>query len=381
MPNMPNTTKIRLAYLDNLKALMIIFVVMMHTAVTYSMNGIWFYEEKDPLNSFSFYTFLFYQTFTQAYFMSLLFIISGYFVPHALEKKGTKQFIKDRFIRLGIPLLIFIFIIYPICMKMIYPQFTFSKTFLDGIISFKFLSWTGPLWFVESLLIFAIFYIAIKKWIDKLCRYSFAITSTNILGLIALLTLATFVIRLFFPIGSSDMNLQLGDFTTYILLFLLGIIAYSKGIFEKIDYKTAKKWFYLSFGVGIPIWLILINYGVTRNANMIGMTFSGTGGFNFLSFLEAFWESFFCVAIIVGFIGIFKEKFNKQNKLQKFLSSNCFAVYVFHSPILIGTALLLKNVSINPLGKCLLVISIVLPLSFITASLIRSIPLLRKIFS
>jgi hypothetical protein len=36
----------RMAYIDNLRALMIIFVVMVHTGVTYSGLGSWYYIRK-----------------------------------------------------------------------------------------------------------------------------------------------------------------------------------------------------------------------------------------------------------------------------------------------------------------------------------------------
>ena len=38
-----------------------------------------------------------------AFFMGLFFLISAYFVPSSFERKGTWTFLKDRFLRLGIP--------------------------------------------------------------------------------------------------------------------------------------------------------------------------------------------------------------------------------------------------------------------------------------
>jgi len=40
-----------------------------------------------------------------AFFMDLLFLISGYFVPGAFDRKRVGIFLKDRLLRLGIPLL------------------------------------------------------------------------------------------------------------------------------------------------------------------------------------------------------------------------------------------------------------------------------------
>ena len=50
----------------------------------------------------------------QAYFMSLFLLISAYFVPGSYDRKGAGHFVKDRLIRLGIPLIIYSWIISPL---------------------------------------------------------------------------------------------------------------------------------------------------------------------------------------------------------------------------------------------------------------------------
>jgi glucans biosynthesis protein C len=371
--------KKRIAYLDNLKALMIIFVVIMHTAVTYSGVGSWYYVEKTNLPTLTLYSFIFFQSFLQAFFMSLLFLISGYFLPASLEKKGVKKFIKDRLIRLGIPCLFYIFLIHLICIKMIKPEINLITYYLHGLYTLKFLSWTGPLWFVLALLIFNLLYLLIKNFIDRLSRLSFEITTKNILFLVLLITIFTFILRLFFYIDTSILNFQLANFSAYVILFFLGVIAYQKNLFDKIDFSLAKKWLYLAFAIGVPLWIFVVYTAVEKIEHHF--VFLGKGGFNIHTFLYALWESFFCVSIIIALIGIFKTKYDSQNKLQKFLSDNCFGVYVFHSPILIITAILLKNVTIEPILKCLIVASIVIPVTYLLVSVIRLVPIFRKIFS
>lgn len=134
----------RLAYIDNLKALIIILVVIVHVAVTYSGIGSWFYIENKPLSNISFYSFLFFETFNQAFFMSMFFFIAAYFIPPSLDKKGAKKFIKDRLFRLGVPTIIFIFIIFPVVLKIARPNINLFDFYQNGLISFSFISWTGP---------------------------------------------------------------------------------------------------------------------------------------------------------------------------------------------------------------------------------------------
>lgn len=103
----------RYVYIDNLRLLMIVFVVMLHFAVTYSGFGSWYYKEGVGLDIFSIIVFGYLQSYTQAYFMGFLFLISVFFTPGAFDKKGFKKFLKGRFVRLGIPTLVFMLIIHP----------------------------------------------------------------------------------------------------------------------------------------------------------------------------------------------------------------------------------------------------------------------------
>lgn len=371
----------RIAYLDNLKSLMIIFVVMIHAAVTYSGMGFWYYNEKTILSNLSMATFSFFQWFSQAYFMSFLFMIAAYFIPSSLERKGTKKFVIDRIIRLGIPTFFYIFLIHPICVKMSHPNINLIDFYLNGLKDLNFLGWTGPMWFVVALLFFSLFYVLIKKQFSLIFRGDFDFNIKKIISLMLMITFGAFVLRLFFPLGSSIYNFQLGYFSAYIFMFFLGIIAKRKDIFDKITVKQAICWLFISFIVVVPLWFIMLHFGVERSLDMKNIVFSGNGGMNLMSFLNVFSESFFCVAISIAYIGIFKKFFNIQNALQKFMSENSFGVYVFHAPILISISILFKNITLSPILKWLVISAIVIPLTFIFVRLIRFIPFFRKFFS
>ena len=50
----------------------------------------------------------------QSFFMGLLFFLAGYFTPGAYDRKGPAGFLRDRLLRLGIPLLAFDFLLEPL---------------------------------------------------------------------------------------------------------------------------------------------------------------------------------------------------------------------------------------------------------------------------
>src|SRR5210317_482696 len=218
----------RQAWIDNLRVTVIVLVVILHTAVTYSGLGGWYYKENDQVEIFSTIFFAFYLTFTQAYFMSLLFMVSGFFTQMSLLRKGMPKFIRGRLFRLGVPLLIFIFLIHPVAVILANPDMNFWEWYLWGLRTFNFVEWTGPLWFVEALLIFTFIYLLIfKLFIRREFKINLKVAPLNVILLIAAITVVAFSLRLAYPIGSDFYNLQFSFFSAYMFMFAMGILAYA----------------------------------------------------------------------------------------------------------------------------------------------------------
>src|SRR5580704_18968324 len=78
----------RLAYIDNIRWTMIILVLSMHASDTYSPFGNWYFTDRGQAAMGTILTFGIYQSFLQAFFMALLFFISGYFATSSLDRKG-----------------------------------------------------------------------------------------------------------------------------------------------------------------------------------------------------------------------------------------------------------------------------------------------------
>src|SRR5680860_416327 len=105
--------KSRLVYIDNLRIFLISLVVLHHLSITYGAPGGWYYNESQAGLPEAVPMAMFVAT-NQAFFMGMFFFISAFFVVPSLQRKGTGEFLKDRLIRLGIPLLVFFFLLNPL---------------------------------------------------------------------------------------------------------------------------------------------------------------------------------------------------------------------------------------------------------------------------
>jgi glucans biosynthesis protein C len=151
-------SKSRLFYIDNLRIFLIGLVVLHHLIITYGAPGGWFYNESHADFPLIFPMALFVAT-NQAFFMGMFFFVSAYFILPSLNKKGTGIFLKERLIRLGIPLIVFYFLLHPLTI-FIRDKYIFeSENTLIDLVKNPHVWGFGPMWFVEALLIFtAVFF-------------------------------------------------------------------------------------------------------------------------------------------------------------------------------------------------------------------------------
>ncbi|MHA2213483.1 MAG: acyltransferase family protein, partial [Candidatus Thorarchaeota archaeon] len=113
--------QIRLIFLDNLKTFFVVLVIFTHVMVTYGGRGSWYYyatlNETYPADIFtiiSLYMIAGIAAILLPSIMGLFFLMGGYFTPRSLERKGVSSFWKERLIRLGIPVLLYVLLINPI---------------------------------------------------------------------------------------------------------------------------------------------------------------------------------------------------------------------------------------------------------------------------
>jgi surface polysaccharide O-acyltransferase-like enzyme len=348
--NIKETPKIRFAYLDNVRSLVIILVIAMHTAVTYSGLGGWYYIEgsSEKLSILEMIFFGFFQSFLQAWFMGILFFISAYFATKAIIKRRALNFIMERLFRLGLPLFIYIFIISPFIMFVLpgyYSESPFLENYIRYILKFWWLGSTGPLWFVQVLLFFCIIYAILKLLIFIPLRIN-NVKPVNIVFIIILTAIIAFLVRLVFPIGSSYLNLQFSYFPSYIVMFISGILLGENNLLENITDERNIKWLKLTFLIGIPLWAATMIFG----GALEGKTYYN-GGFHWQNITFALWESFTAISFSIGIIAFFKKNLNVENKFTRLMRDNAFGIYCFHAPILIAVSWTLKQFLLKPVLK------------------------------
>ena len=367
----------RFAYLDNLRSFVIFLVVVMHSNVTYSGYGGWYYKEARVPPAW-----------TSSPGSSLACTVPSprpgswvscsswpRFAAKSLAKRGPAAFVRDRLFRLGIPLLIYMFVIDPFIGYFIMnygdirDQFGAGRAYLGYLGSFRWIGSTGPLWFVEALLLFSLPYAALRALRPAKKALADPPKALTFVLIILATGFTAFSIRLFMPIGTGVANLQICYFASYVALFILGLHAGERSWLDSYPEKAGLRWFSVALGAGIPVWCIIMIAGGAARGIMLT-----DGGLYWQSFAFAFWEAFIAIGFSLGLIAFFRKYLDIENAFTRLLARNSFGVYMFHAPILIAISLLLKDWH----APLLLKHATVAPLAF-ALTLAASFLILRRI--
>lgn len=345
-------------------------VVLHHLAITYGIAIGWYYMEVST-DEFVNLSALFFLLFNQAYFMSLFFLLAAYFTPAAYDRKGVRGFLKDRGLRLGLPLLAFTFVIGPIAALWLY--FTYARDtpywryYLPS-------TGTGVAWFIAALLLFSLGYALWRRFAGPTAgqqRPSAPPPAARIIVAFTLgLAVASYLARIPFPVGYFVpwINFQFGYFPQYIAMFVVGLLAYRRNWLATIPARAG------IVGLIAALVATVICLPLALISGEVAF-----GGGTWQSFLYSLWDSTVSVGMALALLTFFRARFNGTGRVWRFLSGGAYSAYLIHPLILVAVGLALSGLTAHPLLKFALAAAIALPLCFGCAALIRKLPFAGRV--
>ena len=333
----------RLNYLDNLKVMLTFLVIFHHAGQAYGDGGEWGYTPSNPEEVMP-WIWHFFST-NAAFFMGLYFFISGYFVPGSYDRQGFGTFIRKKILRLGVPLLLMGSLL----------------TNATGKVEI------AHMWFVESLLIFSFFYAVVRQRCNAIsgdCNSKPIVMGLCIVAL--LMGVGSYFIRQVSPqdhwIGLSLWIFEPAHYLQYVMMFVLGILAYRFGWLNKMTNKTGA--IALSIGGLLAIGNYVRQDGVWND--FVGQWFG-------------IYESLMCIFISFGLLWLFREKVNIGNKAMSWLSAQSYGAYIFHLPLMICIQNVFDGMWMGAFGKFMFIGIVTTVLSFILTWLLRLIPGVKRV--
>ncbi|GLW10069.1 hypothetical protein Misp01_51980 [Microtetraspora sp. NBRC 13810] len=357
----------RLLYLDNLRVALTVLVVVHHLAVTYGNIPLWYHVE--PAEDPSGLALDILVTFDQAFFMGAFFFISGLFTPGAHDRKGGRLFLRDRLVRLGIPLLAFLLLLRPLVNFESYPAVA-AALGDPGLPYWLFylVTWDpGPMWFVEVLLVFAALYAVWRAFARAVpvVETPVAPRARAVVLFTLGLTAATFLWRLVVPVEAYWPVIGLPTpsyLPQYAALFVAGLVAYRRRWLEALSPRAGR----LAFAAAGAVTAVLFPLAMVTAGPVQTLALAA-------------WHSSFAVAMCTGLLWLFRRRFDRQGPRGRFLSANAYTVYVVHPVVLVGVAWAFVWLDAPAVVKFAVTTVIALPLCWLLASAVRALPGAKRV--
>lgn len=367
----------RLAFVDVLRVLIISMVIIHHAAQAYGPTG-GFWPVEDQATSDWFVPFY---TVNAAVGLGLLFLVAGYFLPGSYERKGPRRFLKERWARIGVPLVVFVA---AVNVPLAYlasgsPEpGEFVRSLYDD-------AWQGAyfhLWFLAHLLLYTAAYVLLAERVRWLRPASPGTPRQMlpppghgaILSYAAALIVVTWVVRWWFPVDDwvplfFVMPAEPANLTQYVSLFALGILAYRNDWFRRIQRRVGFTWLAVGLVASAAIFSL-------QALGLWGAA-TATGGVDWRSLVRVALETLVCAGLGVGLLVTLRELFRRPVRLVSAMATASYAAYILHIFVVVGLQVAILQVAWPAGAKFLLVAVLGLLLSFGLGHVSRTVPGLR----
>ncbi|MEH2475985.1 surface polysaccharide O-acyltransferase-like enzyme [Nitrobacteraceae bacterium AZCC 2161] len=386
----------RNAALDRARTFITLLVLANHAVVAYTAFGRFYpnhylWSSAPIVDSQRWIGFNVLTLFNDAFFMCLMFLLSGLFVWPSLQRKGVGNFLRDRAFRLGLPFLALIFILMPIAY---YASFKLSSTKL-GFIDFwlgnfrQGIWFDGPGWFIWfllflDLLAIPVFYFA-PGLIDAINRLSLKSFQRPALfaGALAIVSVIAYV-PLLFQVGAvrwfnwGPLQVQLSRVVLYGVFFFAGMGIGAAHLDQGLLAKTgalARRWFVwvIAAAVSFGALAFLVNFRRMRLSNLPGAP-------------PFWWQSSYgviyalaCVAICLAVLALFL-RFGQGNKsIFDPVRDDAYGIYVVHYIFVLWLQYALLDAPMSAIPKALIVFVGTLALSWGVTKGLRAIPGAKRV--
>ena len=318
--------KRQVTYLSNLKTFLTFIVVTHHVVCffsnacadglqTYSldMGKLLTFQDQD-FRSFAFPGLMF-TTMNQFYFMAPFYLISAYFCPRSLDRKGFRKFVVDKLVRLGGAWLLWTMLLAPLMQLMV------------NAYAGQPLGWAydqGPTWFVLWLLNFSVVYAAIAQFSPTV---KMSMPHPFILLVIGMALSGVYygISYLVIPRGVNffgNMNGWNNGIAMYIPWFIAGIVGSRNDWLKSVEEMSTWVVWSLRFIV-VGFWTIIFMVFVQA-------LFSIPGSHLDTPFLLSFLPPVYAMPMTLVVLQLFHQYFNAspQSKLMRNAGSAAYLVYV-----------------------------------------------------
>ena len=231
----------RLAPIDNLRGVLVAWVIAGHAMLGYTVIGGWPYDEVTE-GTMPRHLELILGTVlgpTALFVMGTFFFLSGLLASGSIARHGPAGFARQRLVRLGVPWLLFTLLIWPLLMWAAYRSAGHPLPIWEALQARQPFLDSGPLWFVQILLYVSLGH-ALLTWGGQVRAFHPRAISLVVMAIA--IAAASFLIRLWFPARSQQvLDLHVWQWPQCVGLYALGVVVAGQGWAERVPLRTVRR--------------------------------------------------------------------------------------------------------------------------------------------
>jgi hypothetical protein len=372
----------RVAYLDNLKLLMVAVIIAGHGALAYgSLENAWPYQDVQEvqLGKVSDLALSIVVVPAALFVMGLFFLISGLLTPGSVSRKGPRSFARDRVIRLGVPLVVWTLLIWPGAIWAAHLAAGSSHSFWWQLMHADPVLDTGPMWFVEVLLIYSLAYAAWRHWrrrratgVDPSAAPTRggALSGRTLVALAVAISVGTVLVRPIFPAASGQIGQShLWQWPQFVAMFGLGIVAAQRRWLDPVRARIARRCGLTALG-GVAAFLLVA--GIMAAVGVHGHVLFKSG-LHWPPLAMAAIEGPLAVGASVWLLALAQRRLNRPpGPLGRALARSAYGAFLLQGMVLIGLMIALRPIAVPAEVKALVVAGLGVTGSFALAWLLVS---------
>ena len=374
------STSKRVLFFDQIRALMIALVIAVHVFPLAFTSGWFGVRIPTAVSADAFFGVAggFFLYFCNSFFMCMLFLLSGYFVPRSVHKKGIAHYLKDRVRRIAIPFLVGLLLINNA--SWLLGRLSPSSPLAELPSSEIPFNSVMALWFLVVLFVFDLLYCA---WValrgDRFSVDTSVPTPQLRSWLISAVVLAILEVvmvkqsHLWIALARSPLNglgAQGMHIFTYAFLFFLGCKASFHRWIERLNTHLVVRWF--RFSVALALCLLTISLVLTFNGSM-------SSEFGKLSLLGTFLNPFIGWGMIAYLLLWFQRNENQCGQWLATAGVDSFGAYVIHPLVLVIVLTMIGFIGFNHWLIALSASVLGIMISFGISHQLRRIPSVARI--
>ncbi|MFI7675931.1 acyltransferase [Actinophytocola sp. NPDC049390] len=355
----------RMSQVDNLRTVMVAWVIGAHALMGYAAVGGWAYDEVNETTfSPGFELVLTVLVGPSGLFViGAFFFVSGLFTPSSARRKGRRAFAVDRLVRLGLPWAVSALVVWPLSVWLAYRAAGRDGTPWGLIFQRSPVFDSGALWFALVLLVYSLGYALVPLRLGASNGYHLVLAAAGI-------AVCSFVTRLAFPARSGQPgDLHLWQWPQCLGMFLLGLAAARSGWVRALPERV-----YRRCGVVTGLTLVFVpvaglTLGITEVASGVD---EFLGGWHWQAALTAAVEGVLVVFGSVWLLGLAQRRFTWSGPLATACARGAFPAFVLQGPVLLLLAIALRPLAIPAEVKAPLLLVVALATSFWLGNLLTA---------